>query len=681
MWILAVSLCHATTGQVWNVPADGTLSEVVGLAVPGDTIQLAAGDFGALPAQLTKDLVFRGAGQGVTFLRGGGTSISGQREVSFEDLTLDGGGTVQLIDLDQGELTLLRVELLDGLDGEAGGCLASRGGTVVATEATFRGCAAPTAGAVLAEDGSFTCTDCLFDGNAATSTDEGAGGAVGLGLSAAGTLIRSTFVGNTSQHSGGAVALGGASSLVVEAGAFDGNGAPTKSEDDPTAGAGGAIAVRSGNAVVIRRDADGAGASFAYGFAGTGGAIACHGAAACDVDITGATFLGNVASVSGGHVFADAGDLTIADSSFVAGVSVTNTGGALNLEGGALTVTDSEFRDNEAVASYGGAIYSRAPALLERVRLCDNFAYDSGAGAYLTDGGPHTVRNLTALRNVAGDRGGALRLKGVATVEWSTFVSNEAVHGPAVSAEEATITVGHSVFVGHPTPAALGATGDSAGETMVARWSGWWDNDEDVGSPFVKEDEVDLTADPFPVLPTGCTEPIPVFEGELVGAGDPGGQADPDGSIADLGATGGPSADPDLWYDEGDDVPAMWDCAPDDPLVYPGNLDPAGDCIDDPIDTGDTGATGSGGDTGTDGTTDPQTSSDPGTGSGTSDTDSVLDRDPGGADGGPAIGVSGCGCSGVGGGAPVAPLLLLLAGLGSRREGARVRRARARIRA
>jgi MYXO-CTERM domain-containing protein len=60
---------------------------------------------------------------------------------------------------------------------------------------------------------------------------------------------------------------------------------------------------------------------------------------------------------------------------------------------------------------------------------------------------------------------------------------------------------------------------------------------------------------------------------------------DPDpGARSDIGATGGPDADPALWDDsDGDGVAAMWDCDPARSDVYPGAPEPA-DGIDHDCD-------------------------------------------------------------------------------------------------
>src|SRR5262249_27661162 len=79
-------------------------------------------------------------------------------------------------------------------------------------------------------------------------------------------------------------------------------------------------------------------------------------------------------------------------------------------------------------------------------------------------------------------------------------------------------------------------------------------------------ESTELGADPFDLAPDFCGYPIPAWQGELV---DQDGDAqDLDGTDADLGATGGPDADPALWADDdGDGIAAMWDCDDSDPAA------------------------------------------------------------------------------------------------------------------
>ena len=267
---------------------------------------------------------------------------------------------------------------------------------------------------------------------------------------------------------------------------------------------------------------------------------------------------------------------------------------------------DSVFETNDAL-SRGGAIFgSSASVDLVRVSLCDNQAADSGGGAYLENGPEMLVRNATFLRNLAVDSGGALRIGGAGTVRQSTFVQNSAgSDGAALGARTAASTVYGSVFSEQQTATAVDVSPTCSTWQSTSSRSAAWDNGAgDYGPTVILTNAVDVVDDPFPTLPVDCGPPIPVFQGELVDRGD---LLDLDGTPSDIGATGGPDADPALWASDGDPVPAMWDCAPEDPLAFPGNTEIPGDGIDNDcvdgnpvLETTDTGTVDGPDDTGPD---------------------------------------------------------------------------------
>ena len=195
------------------------------------------------------------------------------------------------------------------------------------------------------------------------------------------------------------------------------------------------------------------------------------------------------------------------------------------------------------------------------------------------------VHELTAVRNQAfAQEGGGLRVSGDTVIDFSTFVANRsAAGGAAVDARSGEAVVAGSLFTDHATVAVEGTLAADHGAGFADPLGTW-------GSAVVVTDDIFPTEAPFRAV-VGCAEPIPTFGGELVDVAAPASR-DPDGSRGDLGATGGPDADPTLWDDtDGDTVPAMWDCDPEDGAVSPlaievqDGLDNDCDGIDTPAPT------------------------------------------------------------------------------------------------
>lgn len=638
MWLLAPCIARATT---FSVPADGTLSAVYAAASDGDVIELPAGvvEDPLLPPTLDKRLTVRGQGVGNTVLvlpdrqPGLGVAVDG----TFEALTVDGLDRQQIFRVTGAAvLTLVDVVLDAGsAPSESGGCIAAVAGTsVVATNTTFRGCTAGTGGALSLQGAVGVCTGCAFEGNHAISS-AGGGGAIWLDGAGTVTLTDATCVDNVAEaSSGGVISLGGEAAITVLGGAFDTNLAAT---------AGGAIVARNGNRVTIAPSPSG-GTTFANGSASEGSALACTGLVPCTLEITGATFSDGTAT-RGGHVSVAAGAVTVTDSTFLRGHATAGSGGALLLTapGSVLGVTDSLFSANDA-SDRGGAVFATDTTVdLLRVEMCDNVSVDSGGAAYLELGPTMTVRNSTWLRNVALDSGGAIRFAGDGTVSQSTFAQNSAGNdGAAIGSRgaNARVEVYGSVFSEQATSMAVETTIEALPSTIAVDGSAAFGNAfGDYGTDVTSTGAVLLTTDPYPALPGGCELPIPLFGGELVDAGN---LVDLDGSPSDLGATGGPHADPALWSSDGDPVPPMWDCDPLSADAWPGNVEVPGDGIDNDCTDGDEPLPG-------DSAPDTAETGTDGTGSGRDDTGTGADPDRPAPDVrapelGPSSLSTGCGC-------------------------------------
>ncbi|MEQ1507817.1 MAG: hypothetical protein ABMB14_36650, partial [Myxococcota bacterium] len=548
---------------VWSVPTDGTFAAVAALASDGDTIELLQDTAPEeLPVVLTARITVRGQGAAATAIAMPARALIVAADVTFEDLTFDGTAASRVLTVAGPTVTLNRAVVQNGAAPDRGGCVSVTGGAMIATDTTFRGCAAPTGGALAVDSAAVTCVRCTFEANDAT----GDGGAVWLWYARPSSFTDATLRSSTAGGAGGGIAAFG-STVAVVGGAFDGDGAGT---------IGGAIAVGAAGAITVTPSAFG-GTLFTGGSAASGGAIGCVDAG-CAVSVTGAT-LTDGAATDGGHLYASSGVITVIDSTLSLG-HAERDGGAIRVDAGStLTVVDTALLDNDAGARGGAIAATGAATSLARVRACDNHADDAGGAIRWTDPGSTDVRNLSALRNSAGATGGAVSIDGGAVpILQSTFVGNDAPDGAALDAEAPGVSLTGVVV----TQSVHGVAVD--GPVAVATWAGFGNGAGDLGPEAIPSDPVALTTDPLPVLPADCTEAIPVFGGELV---DRSIGLDPDGTPADLGATGGPDADPDLWLADGDPVPAMWDCEPFSDLAYPGNVEVPGDDIDNDCLDGD----------------------------------------------------------------------------------------------
>ena len=294
------------------------------------------------------------------------------------------------------------------------------------------------------------------------------------------------------------------------------------------------------------------------------------------MDIQGSTFLEGTSSGSGAGIRTyGIGTLDVGDSVFWGGIA-DNRGGGLATEWNAVeSVHNTLFVANEAYLGGGIARYA---------------GYDA------------ELSNNTFVDNVASSWGGAVYL------EWSygRFTNNLVVG-----------SIGTGVYV---------AEAYSLGNTLFG-WNAWYDNDFH-GGGFGQPSADDVLADP---LFLGDHDYRLHLTSPLRDVGDPE-VLDPDGSLSDIGAWGGPGAanqdldgdglayfedcddsDPDLseptaWYGDVDGdgyageeatlacyqpegMVLNWnDCDDSDPESYPGALEHRGDGIDQDCDGEDPAA-------------------------------------------------------------------------------------------
>lgn len=296
------------------------------------------------------------------------------------------------------------------------------------------------------------------------------------------------------------------------------------------------------------------------------------------VTLTSALVGGSLAILEGGGIYAATGEITLTD------VSIGSNG-----------ASEPEDPQDPTYNPGGGGmrITGDADVRAIRVTLCENSAWNGG-GALVDTTARLAWRNLRVLENAALDDGGGIVVEGAGLdLSYSSFIGNSSQfgRGAALSAYADvsldTTLIGWSVggiavHVGKPPVEPTGA---------VARGpaTAWWANERGDLAGYVPEGP--LATDPLVryALGTGCNAQqdwhswySPLRDASLDGA------LDPNGSIADIGAYGGPDAEPDVWGTDldDDDSPVIYDCNDADRAVHPG-ADELYDGIDSNCDLGD----------------------------------------------------------------------------------------------
>jgi hypothetical protein len=280
------------------------------------------------------------------------------------------------------------------------------------------------------------------------------------------------------------------------------------------------------------------------------------------------------------------GDVAAARVCVQSNVSAT-AGGGIRVVQGALTLTDSLVAGNVATLDGGGVAVEPGGSLTaRRARFIGNEADDSGGGVHIT-GGSADVEASVFAGNTAYRDGGGLSLRrdpvtsagAAGEVRQSTFVANvtqydtafpsrsDESRGSAIATEDiqSTLAVYGSVFAWQQgvDDVIQVLDNDVIVEDVVFYrnggrdlYTGWLQD-----TPHVRPDFVwfDVAADPL-------TWDLRLMPGSpLIDAGD-GGARDPDGTVADIGAYGGPQApagatDGYRQDIDGDGLPDPWERA------------------------------------------------------------------------------------------------------------------------
>jgi len=364
---------------------------------------------------------------------------------------------------------------------------------------------------------------------------------------------------------------------------------------------------------------------------------------------------------NGGSLAAVGGSLTVTGGSFDEGLAAWD-GGHVYASGAPLVVQDARFERGVAVYGDGGGVWADAGAEGLRVRFGGNQA---GRGAALAQiGGVDGDRweNVAFIENL----GSAVLLRthpGFDLLQADVLGNPVGIEGTSSSVDARDVLFGWNDL-------AVSLVG---GE-FTGGWNAWWANGADVGGDLsTLPGEGNLAADPRLVAFALDGDPssdvlVPLADSPLLDAGDPS-LVDPDGSRADIGVTGGPSAG---WEDlDGDGSPSGLDCDDAQADVYPGAPESAYDGIDHDCDGLDLDLDGDGHDAADQGGDDCD-DADPATWE-ACDEDSAVDSGGDSADTGvqeePKVEVAPCGCAVRF--PAVSGLLLVGAWLGGRRRPAR----------
>jgi hypothetical protein len=286
------------------------------------------------------------------------------------------------------------------------------------------------------------------------------------------------------------------------------------------------------------------------------------------------SLLDAVAPEHGGILYADSDTLfpVLIEDTALFGYSADD-GGALWLQRAELTCTRCTFYGR--AHGHGGAIYARLGTLhIEQSEFCNGMSFGATGGAINADAtstsvSPSTIRSSRFVETSSLHEGGALYLQGGTwVVENNHFMGVTAGPDAGVIEQSAgSVTVRNNLFFSNTGYGFYRVTG-----TGGAHHNWWQDNSlghynlaldgtnfVDAGDPGLVDWSQDANCYNDSFWPHPITSP-------LLDAGDLA-LLDPDGTRSDIGAYGGPSADPTFHADaDGDGDAFFHDCDDDDPL-------------------------------------------------------------------------------------------------------------------
>ena len=136
------------------------------------------------------------------------------------------------------------------------------------------------------------------------------------------------------------------------------------------------------------------------------------------------TITKGLSSTVGGGIYVNSGSLSVSDSA-ITNSQASDIGGGIYAIDSDVDIADSEISGNSTVKSHGGGVY-----------------FISSTGLHTLD-----IVGATFKKNQATEDGGALKTAGgIATINKSTFVENNADEGGAIESSETTIGITNSTF-------------------------------------------------------------------------------------------------------------------------------------------------------------------------------------------------------------------------------------------
>ncbi len=576
--VFAGAMCSDCTVCTITVPSWRSIQDAVTAATPGATVCVEAGTYVELIDFGGKDIC-------LVSVDGPATTI------------IDGGGAGTVVTFSGGEgpdCILDGFTITNGSASDEGGGIGLSSASPTLRDLVITGNYDQYfGGGLLASDS----TPWLFDVTVSNNTADWFGGGLHLTDSAA-MLSNVTVTGNTAIDGAGLSVW--TSDLTVSDSAISGN---------ISSSTGGGIyadysPISINNTILDTNQAGNGGAIWA-GFG-------------CDVRAVGSQFTNNQASSEGGAVYLEWAELAISDSD-VSGNSATFGGGVHATNDSTVSLRYSTLSDN-STSAHGAGIFANSSTLdIANVFAANNTSTNRGGAFRLASSSTATLNNVHLIGN-SSKGGGGLNVVdfSTATVSNAVFAGNSTVGAPnsggaIMVADYGDIDVIHTTLVGNTAPygagihigsyshadmvdvavvSNVGGSGSgvhafgNANSTANLAYCNVWDNDWAVIEDPTGTDG-NISADPSFL---DIADPDPLNWDTHIAVGSPMENtgapfiADPNGSVSDIGAYGGPRAeDYDLdadgypeWWQPGPYNFVLyplsgWDCDDTDAAVYPGN--------------------------------------------------------------------------------------------------------------